>query len=561
VVALLNAPVRGQQKEESRPATFEEKTGAIEFIPFTARVLGFVPDFDWIGLNGRLAEEVQPNNPLYKELRAFPRELIKELRRDDTVRKPEAMATFTRYVRMLYCFARLQGDNGKDLLPCALGKHLEPAKESLRMVLKSTRQTERLQAATILLELVPNHAQASAIVVAELKGQDADQRKLACDLIRTLCIADPDVLNAVVAAVKDKNDEVRQAAAYAVANIGPRAAAAIPGLIDLLKSGDAAYADVGFEFMPLGLVPEYRNVALLALSKMGGSARHVVPIISGKLAGAARDLLKVPTWEKQMNPNDPSELDELLSCLAELGPVAGDAVPHIRDFIKFFQSAPNNPARVNLSTKILAASAVLLRIDPTDSVALDYLKNALRSQDEKTRLQALTVCATFGPKVKAFIPFIAAALKVETDGASYRAAEALGKMGPLAEEAIPDIVGVAVSFKDRHDHIEFDYFDTLAKIGKASVPALMKLLRHREAEVRQHAAQALGLIGRDAAAAVPLLVEAASSRKKDDATPIFAVVALGRMQSSAAAARGPLQRFFDQEPDCLTAWALTQFSR
>ena len=427
-----------------------------------------------------------------------------------------------------------------------------------------------------MLDLVPDHAQASAIVAAELKAKDKDRRELACELAGTLRLTQADVLAALVAAVRDKDAEVRQSAAYAVGSIGPRAAGAVPGLIDLFKSGDAAYEDGRvFKYFLFGSKREIRNLALQALGKMDAAARPAVPIISGKLTNAADEMLTIRLGERKPFLDWPNELDEMLSCLAALGPVAKEAAPDLRRLVKRPKRTGLRPGYMDhfnheeLDAKgRLAATAVLLCIDPNDADALDILKNALQSKDDKTRCRALVVCATHGPRVKALIPLLLPALQNAQTGSD--AAEALGKMGPLAEDAIPALVAT-VHVQDKFGRDSFHNFSALASIGKASVPALMKLLQHRDLAIRENAAQALGLIGRDAAPALPVLVEAAKGSKQEE-LPLqqHAVVALGRMKSSAAPARETLQRLLDQvrpeeqdlgRPDYLSiAWAFPAFA-
>jgi hypothetical protein len=114
---------------------------------------------------------------------------------------------------------------------------------------------------------------------------------------------------------------------------------------------------------------------------------------------------------------------------------------------------------------------------------------------------------------------------------------------------------------------------TLQRIGKASIPALMRVAKSPKAQGREYAMLALGSMGADAKRAIPLLVE--SLKNKDLHSRGFAAVALGMMGEHAKQARSALQDWFKPIQQCiyylvppeqkrwvddnvLFAWALTQ---
>ncbi|MFQ5796574.1 MAG: HEAT repeat domain-containing protein [Candidatus Bipolaricaulia bacterium] len=85
------------------------------------------------------------------------------------------------------------------------------------------------------------------------------------------------------------------------------------------------------------------------------------------------------------------------------------------------------------------------------------------------------------------------------------AAEALGRMGPAARDAVPALVealGDPQSLMRRHAA------EALRRIGPDAVPALIEALMDRDWRVSQAAAWALGEIGPDARDAVLALTEA-----------------------------------------------------
>jgi hypothetical protein len=69
----------------------------------------------------------------------------------------------------------------------------------------------------------------------------------------------------------------------------------------------------------------------------------------------------------------------------------------------------------------------------------------------------------------------------------FDAFQALEKLGPEAEPAIPTLLKVLGDFADRRDQA----VHVLITIGKPAVPGLKELLKHRQPEVREQAALAL----------------------------------------------------------------------
>ncbi len=82
------------------------------------------------------------------------------------------------------------------------------------------------------------------------------------------------------------------------------------------------------------------------------------------------------------------------------------------------------------------------------------------------------------------------------------AVDSLGRMGPAAEVAIPDVIRL---LGDEHDALRLRAEKTLAEIGSASVPHLIAALDHRSSMIRCSAADTLGIMGAKAEEAVPTL--------------------------------------------------------
>jgi len=84
------------------------------------------------------------------------------------------------------------------------------------------------------------------------------------------------------------------------------------------------------------------------------------------------------------------------------------------------------------------------------------------------------------------------------------AARALGKLGPEAAAAEPDLVR---ALQDKVNGTYWEAGGALGRIGKSAVPDLMHALQDRDTLVRSAAAYGLGEAGLAAAPAVPALIQ------------------------------------------------------
>lgn len=114
------------------------------------------------------------------------------------------------------------------------------------------------------------------------------------------------------------------------------------------------------------------------------------------------------------------------------------------------------------------------------------------------------------------------------------AAETLGRMGPMAVEAVPTLIA---ALGDERLEVRKAAIDALGKIGPAAaeaVPALVAAFLDSDAYIRHAAATALGEIGPSASEAVPTLITVLRKGPLDDR--IGAAFALGGIGPAAAEA-------------------------
>jgi HEAT repeat protein len=98
-------------------------------------------------------------------------------------------------------------------------------------------------------------------------------------------------------------------------------------------------------------------------------------------------------------------------------------------------------------------------------------------------------------------------LKVRDDYVREAAARVLGDIGPEAEAAVP-ILQEQLKVRDYHGKVQSATANALAKIGAAAVPALIEVLKDKDASARLAAASALGKLGPAAKDAAPVLTQA-----------------------------------------------------
>jgi HEAT repeat protein len=392
-------------------------------------------------------------------LKSFHEELCKELSSTD----PSARLVALDYLETLAVIVRSTAwhsphEEGDDHFRLALGRHAGPIRSRLEALLKEATPKERLSAAVALLALSPTHQPAIHALVAQMKAGNPRRREKACAVVGKVWPQQAEVIAALASALDDADHKVRNAAVRSLWGIGPRAAQAAPGMIRLLQRGIEVEEEVKVNAAPFPATRPFqrpRNVVLLALAQMGEAARPAVGLLAAQLAKA-----------------DQKRQEELLTCLAHLGPVAAQAAPQVRHLLS-----------TTAGRQRLFAAATLLCID-YDPKASRLLVAALTGDDKETLAQALEACAELGPKTEDLLLPLAAVVKKGDEQARIKAAGALGKMGPLAGPAVPALGKMlADTGPAGHESLRWNLAAAyaLASIGKAGLPPSLGVLRQPKA--------------------------------------------------------------------------------
>jgi HEAT repeat protein len=213
---------------------------------------------------------------------------------------------------------------------------------------------------------------------------------LGCLVLAVACgAARAEDVTKLVGDLKNKDADVRRAAAKGIAEMGPDAKSATPALIDVLKKDKDVFV---------------RRFAAQALGDVEADPKIAVPALASVLG-----------------ESDKKELVE--AAVTSLGKMGSTAVPPLIDAVKKKGGTPTKPK----GQKPMAT---------TDGTAL-------------VRTKAIEALGNIGAKAKPAVPVLIEALKdanVRTE-----AAEALGNIGPDAKDAIPALQEAAGAKGNKKD--------------------------------------------------------------------------------------------------------------
>lgn len=352
------------------------------------------------------------------------------------------------------------------------------------------------------------------LLAAALADGDANVRRTAAMALRDCRAAALPALPGLRRLLGDPQMEVRGAAASALAAIGP---AAVKPLVEVLKTTD----------------PRARESAVYALREIGPGAADALPALRdleddpdpavrratalafGALGPAALDPLVGMCRDK-----DASVRAAAAGALRLLREAAAPALPTLRALLR----DPDDWVRI-------AAAKTVGTLGKDAEMAIPELADLLRRGSEPHRAAAAEALLSIGP---AAAPALARAATDPVKETRDAAGDALGKLGA---DAVPAVVALVDPEDER---VLRATAEALARIGPPAVPALTGLLGHASAAVRRDAAWALGTIGAPAREAVPSLVAALDD--KDRTVPPQAAWALGQIGPAAAEALPALEK-------------------
>jgi HEAT repeat protein len=344
-------------------------------------------------------------------------------------------------------------------------------------------------------------------------------------------------INDLVAALADLDPDARIRAIKTLSDLGPKADAAVPALVDALHDHEGqigrearlALAQIGPAAVPAlttALSDDDEKVrwwAAQALEEIGPDAQAAIPALIATFGDAEHATANAPAALSSMGLAVVSPLLELLNdpqtapharaaaarALGGIGPRASVAVPRLIEAMHDRREPTKTDGGDVYYPVSFAAIGALGAIGPEAKEATAPLAEFLADPNPWVRSTAAEALGNIGPGAAAAVPALTVALRDTHEELPCRAAKALGAMGPAAREAIPEIVALLARLDgDINGARREIVIDALGEIGPLAVPALTIAYRRADAEHRSRFVLALGAIGTQATHVVPTLIAA-----------------------------------------------------
>jgi len=434
---------------------------------------------------------------------------------------------------------------------------------------KSNQEAEKSSIASC--STIKKLDRAQRLVCRLLHHQDAAQRKAAAESLGELGRsgpsarvimnnkADPDraavAIPALIKALRDKDTEVRQAAAHALERMGQRAAAAVPALVDALDNN-----------------PELSPFVANALGAIGTKASAAIPSLAAKMREKNPRQQYLYAWTlAQIGPKSLPPLTKALKDRdATLQKLAADALgrmglgaePALSD-LALLVGHKNESLRVSALSAFASICStgmgMFKKVGLCDKDRVDRLKPVIEKGLEDGSPSVLNAAArsvgALGIVDAAMIPALTKILAEHPDKEGRRnAAESIGWMGPEALSSVPALKN---ALSDPDEHVRTYAAWALGRIGsqaRASVDALLRRAKASTDQEREVAIDAIGKIGGGAASAFPYVLEL--FKGKDERLSRLAAAVLPRIspKGTPVLVQGLGSRDARVRADC--AWAL-----
>jgi len=251
-----------------------------------------------------------------------------------------------------------------------------------------------------LAAIGPEAASATPVLIDIVTSQAADRdvisfQELAVHALGCIGTGDAKVESALKELLTSNDPGLRLWSAAALARIGCASDAALPVLIDGLRTRQLSE--------PLGLE------VTRAMGFLGPAARPATPLLVAMLQGGFAD------WRAAA-----------ATSLGKIDPDPKIAVPGLQKTLR------------DSNWQVAQAGAVALaKIGPDAAPAIPELRDALRNDCWNIRKAAVVALGQIGPASKEAVPELAYALKDMVWSVREAAAIALGKIGPGARSAVP----------------------------------------------------------------------------------------------------------------------------
>lgn len=337
----------------------------------------------------------------------------------------------------------------------------------------------------------------------------------------------------VIVEMKDPDPQVRvEAFAVIRHKLGPRAEAAVPTLIELIKTNpyNTDHTQVTKSLAAIGRSAVVELVKLINTET--NNNWRAIAIYTLRIGGETAPDLAVPCLVSAMNDPEPSIRYESLKALgrvcAKKSEPALAAVPEIAKLLHDDDDVVRHSAAFVLGSMGAAAEpatpVLIAQLDETDPMerfvaisTLSFIGPGARGatgklipflKDVALREDVAIALRHIGLNGAKDVPALIDVLKHPQPRSRQLAASLLARIGPDARTAVQPLIANLDDKRTRQFAI-----DALGRIGSAAEPAvphLTKLLTDKAYYFRAGAAEALGRIGSAAKPAIPALKTAAS---------------------------------------------------
>jgi HEAT repeat protein len=366
----------------------------------------------------------------------------------------------------------------------------------VKQCLEATDSSVRMKAISALPEMLMGRGgihlrqEVISLLLEQAKAKDGRVRVMTLHALGNIRPMPEEAKPIVIQALRDKNPQMRRAAVSTLRMHPGPGTEAVPALIELLKSGDDTIL----------------NSVIDCLAQAGRNDAQAVAALIERYRMARYDHHRF--W--------------ILSALAHCGSNAKDAIPLCVDALK-----EQNPS-LNQS-----AIRTLMQLDRDNKVLVSALADLYgRERDWYRRGRGFPGQESLGRQA---VPELTAILANDKD-AERRAGAAL-VLGSMVQNAKSAETALKNAFKDAESRVGLcaaDAYWLVTKDSRTPMPVLLASLEHRDTRLRQHAAQIIAEMGREASHAVPQLIPAL--KDSDVRVAASLIQAISQMGGDAAPA-------------------------
>ncbi|MBI2823842.1 MAG: HEAT repeat domain-containing protein [Planctomycetia bacterium] len=469
--------------------------------------------------------------------------------------------------------AALDGESRTDAVDtlARLGPRAKTAVPALTKALADEDVEVRWRSARALGAMGGAAAAAVPSLVEHLADPEAAVRAQSAAALGKIGVKDAAAVTALTKVVADPEPRVRRSAIQALVRAKPDPKVLIPLLLSVVEDSQpevampamAALADMGEQaVVPLVASMKDRKArywAALVLAELGPKAKAAVPALQ-KLTDDAEPEVRMQALITlgQIGPAAASAVPAMTKALEAPEPAVRYGAAFALGKLKAQDAAPALEALVDSKdpTLQLVASWAIARINPKNPMAvaraIDAITDSIRSDDPQLSRTAARALAELDVPAETIEPAIRAALDEMDPTVLEHVMDALAAVG---EKAVPVLVAGLKDPKQRDPAIR-----ALGRIGpaaQAAVPALAALVSSADLVVVRDAAAALGAIGPSASKAVPSIT--ALLGKSDSSVGYAAAIALGKIGPAAKSAVPQLLKQINAKEPLLTVasvWAV-----